>query len=266
MIKQTMFFLIVLLIFPTLAYAEIWDGQEYKTKTAPPNEILDSVKSEIISQGISEQYFNEHFKLNYASISNAGPVGWDRIETIWNYQINEFSIDDYWVMVNQNQKNEISFSMTTNTLHEIKQTIKKTEAQQKLRECVTEFEWTSPYGSSIKFDIDKASAELSGHGDLFLTTEGGKKVVDNRTGQTSIEVYRATVNLETAELTCEQEIGGIDTTLNQPSKILLPPKSEDMPILKNQRENNKLIYLSMMGGIFLFIVIIYLLLKFRKRH
>ncbi len=177
------------LIFVQITSAEhskgIWDGQEYQTKVAPPDEILDQVKEKIISLGISENYFDEHFEISYASISRGGPDRWYGIETRWNYKVNEYIVE-YFVGVSQNEQREISFSTPTESLHGIKDTIPEREAKEKLKQCLPDY----PYTRVI----------LIKNGDLVLSTDGIKNGV----------TYSANVNLESGELSCEPIIGTID--------------------------------------------------------
>jgi hypothetical protein len=246
-ISKSILFLAILL-FPLFSMAQVWQGQAYDTKQAPPDEVLNEVKVKIVAQGISENYFNNHFKLVYASISNASE-SWGEIETHWNYRVNEYAVN-YWVMVNRFKEvpsttggkstriigNDLSFLMPTDNLHEIIKTISRTQADQAIKNCLSG-------GEAPVVTIDRS-------GNLFLSGEGEK----------DSQSYRANVNLETGAATCEPIIYTYTTQANKgPGQTVEIPEKDPFYIFKTYKIP------ILFGGGILIVLLIWLISRKRAR-
>lgn len=164
--------------------------KDYEAKNSPPAEVIDAVEGEVISMGLSKDYFKEHFSLKYANVDSASSEGWESISIDWDFNINEeFSVayqtkaykvtESFIATKDYVIKDEIAYLFPTNSLHEFERLISKVEAEKKLGTCLGVIPETS-------------LVYLSKDGGLFLTASIRKD--DN--------AYEGMVNLETGEITC----------------------------------------------------------------
>ncbi|MBI4176380.1 MAG: hypothetical protein HY518_04185 [Candidatus Aenigmarchaeota archaeon] len=126
---------VLLTASPVLAeeYAAAWNGQAYMTESEPPAAMLDLIAERIIAKGITQEYFDSHFRLREASVTRIKNNTWTDIESFWNYTAGNQSAN-YWVTV-QNLSGRIVVNAKTDTLHEVNYLMPAEQAESRLKEC-----------------------------------------------------------------------------------------------------------------------------------
>ena len=190
--------LIFTLLSTTVLQAAIWKGREYKTKRQPPNEILDAVRTKIMSLGISADYFDVHFKLTHAGISSGTRDNWHEIQTRWIFTVGPYEVK-YAVIVHRRadrikNRSKLEFYTPTDSLHPIKFVISREQAENILRQCLPK--------------LTDSNAIFTRSGALVLHARGLKNDIES--------IYEARVNLETEELECQEAVFGPEGVNSKP--------------------------------------------------
>ena len=146
----------------------------------------------VLDYGISEDYFNKHFKLLCAVVGTPAHRG-----VKWQYTIGEFTTIIYDDIGGNESTNIHSIDNNLYGLTEIEKVITQAEAEQRMQSCIGDFE-----DARMGFGFPKGFDRSTSHATPFLTARSVKieRGLD-------IKFVTGTVDLQTGE--CIKGSGGV---------------------------------------------------------